>query len=360
MGSMMEQSRARDETEFNLREWGLKARISRETTISRRFSASNITSFREDTCRSFRSNFTISSTASSPGYPCLRGFIFLSLLIHILFFSFFFFWSQSFHISNLQKKLIHQPTLSPLLSKVHTHNSCLFEFKHFSFVCWKCYGVLRCCAALQARSLYNNSWECSSPDGFALNSKWNEAEKYICNPLSGEFPMECLSAKTLSGRSFRNLTNRITMSAPLVYNSSHHSRPIQTKPSSITMQLQDHVTVNFPVPEKKMEGTTRDVGTQSTPPDLSSTSPSPASTPSIIKSEAEAGDSPNYYAKMTAEEEVEVKETREKEETTKREKEDEESCRWRCRQGGCLSWMRKRHREKHKQRNNHHIYLPTL
>ncbi|KAK2663057.1 hypothetical protein Ddye_001631 [Dipteronia dyeriana] len=302
MGSMMEQSRARDETEFNLREWGLKARISRETTISRRFSASNITSFGEDTCRSFRSNFTISSTASSPGYPCLREEI--------------------------------DPST---------------------------YSFTTALKALQARSLYNNSWECSSPDGFALNSKWNEAEKYICNPLSGEFPMECLSAKTLSGRSFRNLTNRITMSAPLVYNSSHHSRPIQTNPSSTTMQLQDHVTVNFPVPaEKKMEGNTRDVGTQSTPPDLSSTSPSPASTPSIIKSEAEAGDSPNSYAKMKAEEEVEVKETREKEETTKGEKEDEESCRWRCRQGGCLSWMRKRHREKHKPRNNHHICLPTL
>lgn len=44
--------------------------------------------------------------------------------------------------------------------------------------------------------------------------------------------MECLSAKTLSGRSFRNLTNTLTMSAPLVYNSSNHSRNmIQTKPS---------------------------------------------------------------------------------------------------------------------------------
>lgn len=55
--------------DFNLREWGLRARmISRENTISRRFSASNISRFREDN-KSFRSNFTISSTASSPGYP---------------------------------------------------------------------------------------------------------------------------------------------------------------------------------------------------------------------------------------------------------------------------------------------------
>lgn len=90
---------------------------------------------------------------------------------------------------------------------------------------------------MQARSGYYNSWECLSPDGFALNSKWNEAEKYICNPLSGEVPMECLSAKTLSGRSFRNLTNRITMSAPLVYPS--HTRQIHTKTTFTSSSTQD-------------------------------------------------------------------------------------------------------------------------
>lgn len=41
--------------------------------------------------------------------------------------------------------------------------------------------------------------------------------------------MECLSAKTLSGRSFRNSANRITMSAPLVY-STTHSNKVHTKP----------------------------------------------------------------------------------------------------------------------------------
>lgn len=106
-------------------------------------------------------------------------------------------------------------------------------------------------AALQAKAAYN-CWECLSPDGFALNSKWNEAEKYICNPLSGEFPMECLSSKTLSGRSFRNLTNRITMSAPLIYNNnSHYSRQIQTKPFSNTPQQQqqeeDMLQYHFPI-----------------------------------------------------------------------------------------------------------------
>lgn len=64
-------SRRHDEVDFDLKEWGLKARISRENTNSIRFSASNLTSFRED-ATSFRSKVTISSTTSSPG--CLaRG-----------------------------------------------------------------------------------------------------------------------------------------------------------------------------------------------------------------------------------------------------------------------------------------------
>ncbi|KAJ7974217.1 putative LuxR family transcriptional regulator [Quillaja saponaria] len=241
MASAMEQSpynssRRQDEPEFNLREWSLKARISRDNTNSRRFSASYIRSFREDT-RSFRSNITISSTASSPGYP-LRD------------------------------------EIDPAT-----------------------YSFTTALKALQARGGYC-SWECLSPDGLALNSKWNEAEKYICNPLSGEVPMECLSAKTLSGRSFRNLTNRITMSAPLVYS----SRQIQTKAST---SAQEDVAVQLPFPEKKMEGTTRDVGTQSTPPYLSSSSASPSSTPSIKeRSIKRCGDSLNSNANIKSQEEI--------------------------------------------------------
>jgi hypothetical protein len=76
MASTLEQSpyaisQRGDETEFNLREWAFKAQTSRENTRLRRFSGSYIRSFRED-ARSFRSNITISSTASSPGYS-LRG-----------------------------------------------------------------------------------------------------------------------------------------------------------------------------------------------------------------------------------------------------------------------------------------------
>ncbi|KAG2714951.1 hypothetical protein I3843_03G056300 [Carya illinoinensis] len=289
----MEHARRRDESEFNLREWALKARISRENTLSRRFSASNIRNFREET-RSFRSNLTISSTASSPGYTL--------------------------------KDEIDPST----------------------------YSFTTALKALQTRSGYY-SWECSSPDGFALNSKWNEAEKYICNPLSGEVPMECLSAKTLSGRSFRNLTNRITMSAPLIHPS--HSRQRQTKPST---SEQEGLVLQLPIPEKRTEGTTRDVGTQSTPPDLSSSSPSPVSTPSIIERSInryglEGADSPRSNAKTKPKQEVEVKETRAKEETKGEEEEEEDEKKKKegqtSRQAGCLSWMiKKRQREKQKPR----------
>ncbi|KAL6136736.1 hypothetical protein ACLB2K_062031 [Fragaria x ananassa] len=287
-------SRGRDEPEFSMRDWAVKARgISRENTNSRRFSASYIRSFREDT-RSFRSNITISSTASSPGYA-LRD------------------------------------EIDPAT-----------------------YSFTTALKALQARSAYH-SWEALSPDGFALHSKWNEAEKYICNPLSGQVPLECLSAKTLSGRSFQNMTNRITMSAPLVYSS--HNTPIHTtKPSSST---KEDLARHFPIQEKKNEGMTRDVGTQSTP-DISSSSLSSASTPPIVErslNRFRGGDSPNSNSNSKPkseeedeEEEMEVKDTEEGE-GAKREKEErkkkEEQKR---RQGGCLSWMRKRYREKHKPR----------
>ncbi|KAL6143724.1 hypothetical protein ACLB2K_054419 [Fragaria x ananassa] len=298
-------SRGRDEPEFSLRDWAVKARgISRENTNSRRFSASYIRSFREDT-RSFRSNITISSTASSPGYA-LRD------------------------------------EIDPAT-----------------------YSFTTAIKALQARSAYH-SWEALSPDGFALHSKWNEAEKYICNPLSGQVPLECLSAKTLSGRSFRNMTNRITMSAPLVYSS--HTRPIHTtKPSSST---KEDLARHFPIQEKKNEGMTRDVGTQSTP-DISSSSLSSASTPPIVErslNRFRGGDSPNSNSNSNSkpkseeedgEEEMEVKDTEEGE-GIKREKEErkkKEEQKWR--QGGCLSWMRKRYREKHKPRKKN-MFLSQL
>ncbi|KAJ0726234.1 hypothetical protein HanPI659440_Chr12g0467991 [Helianthus annuus] len=201
----------------DLKDWGVKARmISRDNTMSRRFSASHITSFRDEASKSFRYNFTISSTASSPGYTL--------------------------------KDEIDPST----------------------------YSFTSALKALQLRSI--NTWEYLSPDGLTLNSKWNEAERYICNPLSGEVPMECLSAKTLmNGRSFRNITNRMTMSAPLI----HHSSRIQPQKLANIHPIQDEHEAK----ENKVEGrlvTTmmmkRDVGIQSS---VSEGSLSPASTPSI-------------------------------------------------------------------------------
>ncbi|XP_010263001.1 PREDICTED: uncharacterized protein LOC104601394 [Nelumbo nucifera] len=297
MISIMEQaslgSRRRDEPDFGLREWSLRARISRENTNSRRFSASNIRSFREE-ARSFRSNATISSTASSPGYT-LRDEI--------------------------------DPST---------------------------YSFTTALKALQVRSSY--SWECLSPDGFALNSKWYEAEKYISNPLSGEVPMECLSAKTLSGISIPPSTaSRASMSGPLVCYS--HARHIQKKPTIVEDDQNESA-----IQEKKVQYSTRDVGTQSTPPDLSSSSPSPTSTPSIKerslrRCEVESGESPNNCGtKVKPEEEIGAEEKVEKQGGTR---EDEEEIRTekkmcKCRQGGCLSWtslwMGNRQRGKHKLR----------
>ncbi|XP_012854960.1 PREDICTED: putative uncharacterized protein DDB_G0275317 [Erythranthe guttata] len=149
------------------------------------------------------------------------------------------------------------------------------------------YSFTTALKALQAKTVY--TWEYLSPDGgLTLNSKWNEAEKYICNPLSGEVPLECLSAKTLSGRSVINnnniiTTSRITMSAPLIYPPPHLFHP----KSPITSKHHHENEVKFTIQEEKRRAT-RDVGIQSTPPPpaekMSSGggSPSPApATPSI-------------------------------------------------------------------------------
>ncbi|KEH25329.1 hypothetical protein MtrunA17_Chr6g0457141 [Medicago truncatula] len=287
-------SMKQDDSEFNITEWGVKSRIiSRENTKSRRYSASIIRSIREDS-KSFRSNITISSTASSPGYTL--------------------------------KDEIDPST----------------------------YSFTTALKALQARSVYK-SWECLSPDGFALNSKWNEAEKYICNPLSGEVPMECLSAKTLSGRLFQNsTTNKITMSAPLVFS----SRQIQTKAMASTYSFtKEDVALQFHSPEKKNDGMTRDACTQSgTLPSISSSNPSTNLTPSIVEISTNE-DSQNSDDNQTkSEEEVELKdkETWETIEETLKEKKDEQL----CRQGGCFSWIRKKKMKgKENQRRNNIIFL---
>ncbi|KAK4416515.1 hypothetical protein Salat_2477000 [Sesamum alatum] len=288
-------SRRHDEPEFDLKEWALRARISRGNTNSRRFSASNLKSFREDE-RSLRSNIAISSTASSPGYTI--------------------------------KEEIDPST----------------------------YSFTTALKALQSKTVY--TWEYLSPDGFTLNSKWNDAEKYICNPLSGEVPLECLSAKTLSARSFRGLKSRITVSAPLIYHSQ--LQQFQAKPPIIEHETEVKITI-----QEEKQSTTRDVGTQSTPTDLSPSRSSSIEQRSVQQSEAEAEDSAASNGKLKSAAEVEVRETAEKENRKGSEGREKRQIkmRWcRCRNtpsgGGCLS-ISLRRLWPHK-RDNHKPTSPTF
>ncbi|XP_028775908.1 uncharacterized protein LOC114732740 isoform X1 [Neltuma alba] len=277
-------SKTSESSEFSLREWELKAQRNGVRTKSRRYSASYIRSFNDET-RSFRSsNITFSSAASSPAYTFKDG-------------------------------------IDP---STYSFNTAI--------------------RALQARS-------CLSPDGLALNSKWNEAEKYICNPLSGEVPLECLSSKALisSGRSFRKSTNRaITMfDNPTAYS----SRNPQTKTSSTDTHEEEDGVLRFSVSEKKKEGKTRDVGIQSTLPYLSSSSPSPASTPSITdRNVKEIPDSPFSNARSKPDQEVEEKD---------KDKEMEKNHALGTqvdqlyRQSGCFPWIKKKKRLKDKEKGRH-------
>ncbi|KZV19647.1 hypothetical protein F511_23790 [Dorcoceras hygrometricum] len=237
-----------EDSDFSLKEWALKARISRENTHSRRFSASNLRSFREDPV----SSIAISSTASSPGYYTARDEI--------------------------------NPST---------------------------YSFTTALKALQAKTVY--SWEYIPTDGVAtLSSKWNDAEKYISNPLSGEVPLECLSAKTLSGRTFRNVASRITMTAPLICPS--HLQQFYAK--SPIIELEDETKLAI---QERQQRTTTDVGTQSTPVEVSSSSPSPAPTPSIEERSIKHGDGGDssvcFSENSKSEAEVEGKETRDKQYT---------------------------------------------
>ncbi|XP_022870599.1 uncharacterized protein LOC111389854 [Olea europaea var. sylvestris] len=151
MASNMEKSpfgsKRHDDSEFNLKEWELKARIRRENTSSRRFSASNIRSYRED-ARSFRSNITICSTVSSPGYTI--------------------------------KDEIDPST----------------------------YSFTTALKALQAKTVY--SLEYLSPDGFVLNSKQAEKEGEVhLQYCPGESQIADMFTKALSKSKFEDLRLKI-------------------------------------------------------------------------------------------------------------------------------------------------------
>ncbi|MED6148332.1 hypothetical protein PIB30_052239 [Stylosanthes scabra] len=284
MQASLYSSRKQDDSEFNLTELALKARISR------RYSTSYIRNIREDittsttTTRSFRSNTTISSTASSPGYS-------------------------------------FKDEIDP---STYSFNTAL--------------------KALKTR-YHRSSWEWLTPDGgFALNSKWSEAEKYICNPISGEVPIECLSAKSLSRRSFRKSPSTKTNSGITL--SVISSRHTQTKPEE-----QD---VN---PDGD--------GTQITPHYLRTSSGSTTLTSSIPERSTKLynEDSPNSTAIAKSEEQLHVQVEMQGKETwdTTKESEREKNEYMKkdvqlCRQSGCFSWMR--HRENHeRQRRNNTSFL---
>ncbi|KAL0843156.1 hypothetical protein Bca101_016401 [Brassica carinata] len=314
-----------DEPEFmNLREWDRRARLIREKQTSRRFSASYVGSFREldhHKSSSIRTNFNnISSTASSPGYTL--------------------------------KEEIDPST----------------------------YSFTNALKALQAKAMFNNR-EWLTQEGFALNSKWSEAEKYICNPFSGEVPMECLSYKTLSSRSFRSLTTN--MSAPLHYpNLNPLMNTIgQNKPNSNPNVRVIHEDLHAPGPvlvrEKKVMGLKRDVGIQSTSVDLSSGSPSPAKTPPItersLKRDVEANDSPvDFSLKLEGQQEdlkLEDKEEKSKEEGEEENQEmskemsegEENKIKKNKKRGsGCFSWVRSRQRKARKSKYIFPICVPHL
>ncbi|CAN6446113.1 unnamed protein product [Victoria cruziana] len=116
-------------------------------------------------------------------------------------------------------------------------------------------------------------------EGRFLNSKWDEAERYICNPLSGEVPIQCLSSslasKTWADQRSRTVPvlTRTFKSAPLSFPSHGH---VESKPMSIPAI--EEVTASEEL--KGRNGSRmRDVGTQITPLDCSSSSPSITSAP---------------------------------------------------------------------------------
>ncbi|KFK37710.1 hypothetical protein AALP_AA3G019000 [Arabis alpina] len=274
-----------EELEFNLREWARNGHLTIENPSSRRVSASCIRSFREDHKYS-RANFTISSTASSPGYSL--------------------------------KDEIDPST----------------------------YSFTSALKALQAKPVYKKNWDWLKPEGVELNSKWNEAEKYICNPLSGEVPMECLSSKTLNSRSFRNLSTH----DPLMILPSNHNLnniPRTTNPNVRIIHEDPISPGHVLIQEKKVVGLKRDVGVQS----------APAKTPSIMekstKKQVEADDSLMEHAQMLKAQQEDVKLEEVKQNMiTKEEKKKRGS--------DCFSWMRKKQKQPTKSKCIFHFCLPLL
>ncbi|KAL9290066.1 hypothetical protein AtEden1_Chr3g0158071 [Arabidopsis thaliana] len=285
-----------EELEFNLREWARKSHLTREDQSSRRFSASCIRSFQEDH-KSCTTNVTISSTASSPGYS--------------------------------------------LKDEINPSN----------------YSFTSALKALQAKSVYKKNWDWLKPEGVELNSKWNEAEKYICNPLSGEVPLECLSSKTLNSRSFRNLS---TKHAPLMILPSNYNL---NNPRTVNPKVRIiHEDPRSPDPvliqaDKKVVGSKRDV--VSAPGYVSAAKKTPIME-RLTKRQVGADDSPVEYALKLKAQQEDVKLEENEQNMMTKEIQEEKKEKKKKRGSGFSSWIRKMQRQPRKSKCIFLICLPHL
>ncbi|CAN6809324.1 unnamed protein product [Brassica oleracea var. botrytis] len=193
------------------------------------------------------------------------------------------------------------------------------------------YSFTSALKALQEKTMYKKNQEWLKPEGIELNSKWNEAEKYICNPLSGEVPMECLSSKTLNSRSFRDISNKST---PLMnFPSNHNLNNSRTSNPNVRVIQEDHVSTD-PVlvqAEKKVVGLKRDVGVQSAPVSVSLVKTPPT----------KADDSQDEFALELKAQQEDVKVDEDKKHMMTKENQEEKKKTGRR----LFSWMRKRQRQ---------------
>ncbi|CAA7038571.1 unnamed protein product [Microthlaspi erraticum] len=199
------------------------------------------------------------------------------------------------------------------------------------------------------------NWNWLKPEGVELHSKWNEAEKYICNPLSGEVPMECLSSKTLNSRSFSNLS---TMSTPVMsLPSNRNLNNPRTISTNVRVLHKDPISPDHVFIKEKKVVRLKDVGVQSAPVNVSRRANIP---PPIMekstKIQVEAADSP-YALKLKAQQEAVVKMEEEKQNMMTKENQEEKK---KKRGNGLFSWMRKGQRQPTKSKCIFLICVPRL
>ncbi|KAL0717769.1 hypothetical protein Bca4012_067091 [Brassica carinata] len=199
------------------------------------------------------------------------------------------------------------------------------------------YSFTSALKALQEKSVYKKNQDWLRPEGIELNSKWNEAERYICNPLSGEVPVECLSSKTLNSRSFRDPSN---MSSPfMILPFSHKLNNPRTTYPNVRIIQEDHVSTDpVLIQEKKVVGMTRDVGVQSAQVNVSLVKMPPP---------MKADDSQVEFALELKDQHEDVKSEEDKNYMMTKENQEEKEEREEKKKRGkrLFSWMRKKQRQ---------------